>query len=113
MWLFLQRYVVQNWVIVDEEYLNYLRKIESRIPLSDYGVEKFKPFFGILFTVDDLVYVTPISHAQPRHYKMKNSLDFYKIYIEDKTPIYQRIQFQNVVLIFATLKFTLKIIFNK
>lgn len=75
---------MMNWTIVDEKYLDYLRKnVESRIPRSDYGNDKYKPFFGTLFEVGDLVYVTQISHAQPRHLKMKNSLDFYKIYGSD------------------------------
>ena len=76
---------MQDWIIVDEDYLNFLRSYESRIPFSDYGADKFKPFFGVLFEIDDLVYVTQISHVQPRHYKMRNSLDFYKIFLYDKS----------------------------
>ena len=76
---------MQHWITVEENYLNYLRKFENRIPYSDYGEDKFKPFFGELFAVGDLVYVTQISHAQPRHLKMKNSMDFYKVYIPDST----------------------------
>jgi len=70
------------WKIVDDNYLSYLRnpEIESRIPYSDYGVDKFKPFFGTLFEVGNLVYVTQISHPQPRHAKMKQNMDFYKLY---------------------------------
>lgn len=74
---------MQNWVTIDEAYLDYLRANESRIPYSDYGTNKLKPFFGVLFERGDLVYVTQISHAQPRHAKMKNSLDFTKIYISN------------------------------
>ena len=75
---------MQNWVIVDESYLNYLRSFESRIPHSDYGANKLKPFFGVLFEQGNLAYVTQISHAQPRHAKLKNALDFYKVFIPDK-----------------------------
>lgn len=74
---------MQNWVTVDEAYLNYLRAAEPRIPHSDYGANKLKPFFGVLFERGDLVYVTQISHAQPRHEKMKNALDFIKIHLPD------------------------------
>ena len=77
---------MQDWVIIDEKYLDYLRAIENRIPLSDYGTDKFKPFFGVLFEVNDLVYVTQISHAQERHKRLKNNLDFYKIFLPDKNP---------------------------
>ncbi len=58
---------MQNWVIIDEKYLDFLRAAEPRIPFSDYGTDKYKPFFGVLFEIGDLVYVTQISHAQPRH----------------------------------------------
>ena len=46
---------MQNWVIVDEKYLDYLRGFEPRIPHSNYGEAKLKPFFGALFEVDELV----------------------------------------------------------
>ena len=78
---------MQNWVIIDEKYLDYLRAAEQRIPFSDYGTDKYKPFFGVLFEIDDLAYVTQISHAQPRHVKMRNAPDFIKIFIPDRNPM--------------------------
>ena len=69
-----------EWLVVKEDYLKHLRDIESRIPFSDYGSTKYKPFFGILFETDEFYYITQISHAQPRHYKMNNGKDFKKIY---------------------------------
>ena len=70
-----------QWKIINELYLNYLRNnYESRIPYSDYGQDKFKPFFGSLFNIGDMVYVTQISHPQERHNNLKQNLDFYKIY---------------------------------
>lgn len=74
-----------NWIIVNEKYLDYLRNFENRIPYSDYGKNKYKPFFGVLFETNDLLYITQISHAQPRHQKMKQQKDFYKIY-DSKQP---------------------------
>ncbi len=78
---------MQNWVIIDEKYLDYLRAAEPRIPRSDYGSDKYKPFFGVLFEQGDLAYVTQISHAQPRHTAMKNAPDFIKIFIPDRNPV--------------------------
>ena len=61
--------------------MDYLRNnYEIRIPFSYYGKDKFKPFFGSLFEIEDMVYVTQISHARSRHLKLKQNLDFYKIY---------------------------------
>lgn len=77
---------MQNWVIVDEKYLDYLRGFEPRIPHSNYGESKLKPFFGALFEVDELVYVTQVSHPQTRHLSMRNALDFHKIYLPNESP---------------------------
>lgn len=77
---------MQKWITVDEKYLDDLRvNVDSRVPKTDYGADRLKPFFGELFEIEGLVYVTQISHAQPRHHKMKQSLDFYKIYIPSIT----------------------------
>ncbi len=72
-----------DWLVVDENYLNYLRKSENRIPRSDYGQDKYKPFFGVLFETEEFYYVTQISHPQSRHLKMKANLDFKKVYLPD------------------------------
>lgn len=70
-----------DWLVVDENYLDYLRKVEKRIPKSDYGKDKYKPFFGVLFETEEFYYVTQISHPQSRHLKMKANLDFKKVYL--------------------------------
>ena len=69
-----------EWLVIDENYLNYLRKIEPHIPYSDYGSNGFKPFFGVLFETSNFYYVTQISHPQKRHLTMKNNVDFKKIF---------------------------------
>jgi len=69
-----------DWINVNEKYLDYLRGVEGRIPYTDYGNDKYKPFFGSLFEIGDLCYITQISHPQPRHLNMKNQPDFFKIY---------------------------------
>ncbi|MGN9018351.1 type III toxin-antitoxin system ToxN/AbiQ family toxin [Lachnospiraceae bacterium HCP1S3_C3] len=72
-----------KWIIVDENYLDYLRSIESRIPKTDYGSDRYKPFFGVLFETNNLYYVTQVSHPQKRHQKMKQQKDFFKLYDPD------------------------------
>lgn len=69
-----------RWINVNETYLDYLRNVENRIPRTNYGKDRFKPFFGILFETNELYYITQVSHAQPRHNKLKQQKDFYKIY---------------------------------
>ena len=69
-----------NWKLIDEDFLDFLRTKETRIPKTNYGLGKMKPFFGELFEKDGLAYVTQISSAKPRHLKMKQTLDFLKFY---------------------------------
>jgi protein AbiQ len=71
---------IMQWINVNEKYLDYLRTYEKRIPMTDYGTDRYKPFFGILFETDELYYITQISHAQARHKNMKKQPDFFKIY---------------------------------
>ena len=75
---------IDSWKIIDDNYLNYLRRIEGRIPLTNYGSDKMKPFFGSLFEVDNLIYVTQVSSPKPRHATMKNSIDFHKYYFKNR-----------------------------
>ena len=75
---------VQKWKIINKDYLDYLREnYESRIPRTDYGNDKLKPFFGELMRVGDLAYVTQVSSAKPRHNKIKANIDFQKIIHND------------------------------
>ncbi|MCI9638196.1 MAG: hypothetical protein HFG77_17775 [Hungatella sp.] len=37
-----------------------------------------KPFFEVLLEKDGMCYVTQVSHAQPRHARLKQQKDFYK-----------------------------------
>lgn len=69
-----------KWILVNENYLDYLRASEPRIPYSDYGENKFKPFFGVLFEAEDYYYITQVSHPKLRHSSIKQQKDFYKIY---------------------------------
>lgn len=82
MILVCQGRINMKWIYITEEYLSYLREKESRIPQSDYGKKKFKPFFGVLFEKNGLYYVTKVSSAKQRHNTMKQNLDFYKLYDE-------------------------------
>lgn len=75
-----------KWINVNEQYLDYLRNTEKRIPRTDYGENRYKPFFGILFETNELYYITQVSHAQPRHERLKQQKDFYKIY-DPKNPV--------------------------
>lgn len=61
-----------NWCTVDTNYINYLKKFDSRIPNIEYGKNKFKPFFTPLFTKNNLTYVTQISSKKDRHVNLSH-----------------------------------------
>lgn len=65
-----------RWINVNENYLDYLRKTEKRIPKTDYGTDKYKPFFGVLFEIGNLYYITQVSHPQERQKKVKTTKRF-------------------------------------
>ena len=71
------------WCTINKEYISFLKNYDSRIPNIDYGNNGYKPFFSPLFEKDGLVYVTQVSSKKSRHLKMKESIDFVKIF--DKT----------------------------
>jgi protein AbiQ len=74
-----------TWKIINEDYTDFLRdNYEKRIPETDYGSDKLKPFFGELFRVGDLVYVTQVTSPKPSLINLKQSIDFYKIYQNKK-----------------------------
>lgn len=69
-----------NWVVIEETYLAYLRKFDSHVPFSNYGPNKFKPFFGTLFEVNnELVFLAQVSHPQPKHFSKKDDYSFKKL----------------------------------
>ncbi len=76
--LYLGEVVMLEWKIVTDEYLDYLRTYEVRIPKTDYGTNRMKPFFGVLFETDDMYYVTQVSSPKPRHERIRPDVDFMK-----------------------------------
>ena len=77
-----------KWKIINDNYLDFLRNnYDNRIPKTNYGSNCLKPFFGELFRVDDLVYVTQVSSAElydlkseePQHKISLRCFDFKKL----------------------------------
>ena len=66
-------------VNIDKKYMDSIKKIEIRIPDYNYGKNAYKPFFGELFKLEDIAYVTQISSPKIKHDKMKDNKDFKKI----------------------------------
>ncbi len=55
---------------VDEDYIQYLKGFDTNVP-DNYS--STKPFIGILFNINGLDYIAPLTSAKPKHAKIKNS----------------------------------------
>lgn len=69
-----------NLVLVklDEDYCNYLRKFDSKVPYN-FDKKSVRPFVSVLFYIGKLMYFAPLSSPKPKHLKIKNKIDFLKI----------------------------------
>lgn len=65
-------------VRVSTEYCDYLRKFDDKIAYNNNNKE-LRPFIGILFQINEYEYFAPLSSPKPKHQKMKNTIDFFKI----------------------------------
>ena len=65
-------------VKLDAKYCDYLRKFDDKVPYN-YGEKELRPFIGILFEIETCKYFAPLSSPKPKHKRMKNMIDFFKI----------------------------------
>ncbi len=65
-------------VRLDTDYCNYLREYDNKVPYN-YKEKELRPFVGVLFRIDNLMYFAPLSSPKPKYLKLKTKLDFLKI----------------------------------
>ena len=65
-------------VKVDTNYCDYLRVFDNRVSYNKYEKE-LRPFVGVLFMIKNIEYFAPLSSPKPKHLKMRNTIDFFKI----------------------------------
>ncbi len=65
-------------VKLDAKYCSYLRKFDNKVPYN-YGKKELRPFVGVLFKINNLMYYAPLSSPKSKHFKMKSKIDFLKI----------------------------------
>lgn len=70
----------QNYklVTVNSEYCDYLRQFDYRVSYNA-NKKELRPFVGVLFEIEKIKYFAPLSSPKPKHIKMKNTIDFYKL----------------------------------
>ncbi len=74
-----------QWYLLDKAYLDYLREFDPFVPSLDGYGGKFKPFFGKLFTVNQVDYYAPISSGKQKHIDFQETNLFYKVYLHNET----------------------------
>ncbi len=65
-------------VRVDSDYCDYLRQFDNKVAYNK-NEKELRPFIGILFEIENCKYFAPLSSPKPKHKKMKNTVDFFKI----------------------------------
>lgn len=66
-----------NLYYIDEEYISYLRKFDSRV---SYNKRTTRPYLGVVFKHNDFYYFAPLSSPKPKHLGMSNNkIDVFKI----------------------------------
>ncbi len=70
---------------IDMKYIRDLANKDDNVRSVSPQVDKEKrPFVGIIIVCDDKKYCVPLSSPKPKHEKMKNDIDFTKIYDNNK-----------------------------
>ena len=64
-------------VKVDYKYCDFLRKYDNKVTYNA-GTKDLRPFIGVLFTIGNCEYFSPLSSPKPKHKKLKNTLDLIK-----------------------------------
>ena len=72
-----------KWYVVEKEYVSYLKKFDNKVANIEYN-DRFKPYLGIIITINEMNYYVPISSVKEKHYKMNEDIDFIKINKDDR-----------------------------
>lgn len=65
---------------VEDKYVEYLSKFDQKVMNAKINERKFKrKYIGILFEINNILYIAPLSSYKEKHKKMKEQIDFIKI----------------------------------
>jgi len=70
---------------VDDDYIQHLKKTDTNVP-DNYSSQK--PFIGVLFNVNGLDYIAPLTSPKAKHSKIKNSSQTsFKVYEDNSNKV--------------------------
>ena len=65
-----------DFYYVSDEYINYLKQIDSKVPNNYQGT---RPYVGVVVDISGTKYYAPLTSPKPKHQKMKNDKDFRRL----------------------------------
>ena len=70
---------------MDMKYVRDLHRVDNRVQSVSPQIHKSnRPFVGVVVVCDEHKYCIPLDHPKEKHYKMKNDVDFTRIFDGDK-----------------------------
>ncbi len=70
---------------LDMKYVRDLHNADDRVQSISPQIHKSnRPFVGIVVVCEDHMYCVPLDHPKAKHYKMKNDVDFTRIFDGEK-----------------------------
>ena len=74
-----------NLYFVDIKYIRNLQKADDKVmSVSPQKGKEFRPFVGIITVCNNQKYIIPLSSPKAKHYNMRTSADFEKIFGKNK-----------------------------
>lgn len=98
-----------NLYTLSMKYVRELSKADDRVmSISPQEHKENRPFVGVVVILDKKQYCIPLTSPKPKHKKMKNDLDFSKIFDKNGTLI-GALNFNNMIPVFKDVIFPLNI----
>lgn len=83
---------------INIEYIKKLNSADSRVHYDISDTYDRKPYIGIVFSIQDYLYLIPLSSPKNKHRNMRNTLDFHKI--EDESNFMGVLNINNMIPVF-------------
>lgn len=73
-----------NLYTINIKYIRNLSHVDSHVfSVSPQVGKDTRPFLGVIVVCDKKQYCVPLSSPKPKHSKMKNDIDFFKVFSSD------------------------------
>lgn len=83
---------------INIEYIKKLNSADNRVHYDISDTYDRKPYIGIVFSIQDYLYLIPLSSPKRKHRNMRNTLDFHKI--EDESNFMGVLNINNMIPVF-------------